>query len=92
MNIIFSDAEVNEYGLICTKSDELVDSWKQLGLPYLFWFYRQLSLRDKLRFKNLENKMLLHLTINEKELDYMNFKNLKTVYWVQINNGGDRKY
>ena len=36
--------------------------------------------------------MLLHLTINEKELDYMNFKNLKTVYWVQINNGGDRKY
>ena len=32
MNIISSDVEVNEYELVGTKSDELVNTLKQLGL------------------------------------------------------------
>ena len=73
MNTIFSDLEVNEYELIGTKSDELVNALKQLGLPHFFGFIRKLLLRDKLRSKNLDNEMILYLTINEKELDYINF-------------------
>ena len=77
INIIFSNVEVNEYELIGTKSDEIVNALKQLGLPHFFGFIRQLLLRNKLRSKNLDNEMILYLTINENELDYMNFKKLK---------------
>ena len=54
INIIFCDVEVNEYKLIGTKSDELVNALKQLGLPHFFGFIRQLLLRDKLRSNNLD--------------------------------------
>ena len=79
MNVISSDVEVNEYELIGTKSDELVNAMKQLGLPHFFGFIRQLSLRDKLRSKNLDNEMILYLTINERKLDYINFKKFKDI-------------
>ena len=46
---------------------------KQLGLPHIFGFIRQLLLRDKLRSKSLYNEIILYLTINEKELGHMNF-------------------
>ena len=35
--------------------------------------------------------MILYLTINEKELDYMNLKKFKEFIWFKRNNGGDRK-
>ena len=82
MNIISSDVEVNEYKLIGTKSDELVNALKQLGLPYFFGFIRQLLLRDKLRSKNLDKKKTLYVTVNKEELDCMDFKKSKDSYWV----------
>ena len=36
LNVIFSDVEVNEYELIGTKSDKLVNALRQLGLPRIF--------------------------------------------------------
>ena len=77
MNIISSDIKVNEYDLIGTKSDELVVALKQLRLPHFFGYTRQLLSRDKARSKNLDNEMILYITINKKELDYMNFKKSK---------------
>ena len=59
MNIIFSNVEVNEYELIGTKSDELVNALKQLGLPHVFGFIKQLLFRNKLRSNNLEKEMIL---------------------------------
>ena len=77
MSILSSDVEVNEYKLIGTNSDELVNALEQLGLPYFFGFIRQLLLRDKLRSKTLEKEMILYLTVNKEELDCMNFKKFK---------------
>ena len=68
MNIIYCDVEANEYNLIGTKSNELVNALKQIGLLHFFAFLGQLLLRDKLRSKNLGNEVILYVTINEKEL------------------------
>ena len=77
MNIICCDVEVNEYNLIGTKSDELVNALKQIELRHFFAFLGQRLLRDKLRSKNSGNEVILYLTINEKELYYINFKRFK---------------
>ena len=77
LNINFSNVEVNRYEIIGTKSDELVNALKQLGIPYLFGFTRQLSLRDKLRSNNLDKEMILYFTVNKEGLDYVNFKKFK---------------
>ena len=37
---IFSNVEVNQCELVGTKSDELVNALKQLGLPHFFGFIR----------------------------------------------------
>ena len=77
INVTFSDVEVNEYELIGTKSNELVNPLKQLGLPHFIWLIRQILLRDKLRSNNLNKKMILYLTLNKEKLDYMNFEKFK---------------
>ena len=58
-----SNLEVNEYKLTGTKSDELVNALKQLGLPHFFVFLRQLLLKDKLASKSLDKEMILCLTV-----------------------------
>ena len=64
MNIISSDVEVNEYEFIGTKSDELVNALKQIGLSHFFGFIRQLLLSDKLKSKNLDKEMILYLKLH----------------------------
>ena len=66
MNIISSDVEVNKYEFIGTKLDELVNALKQLGLPHIFAFIRQLLLRYRLRSNNLDKEIILSLRINKK--------------------------
>ena len=77
MKVISSNVEVNEYKFTGTKSDELVNALKQLGLQHFFGFLRQLLLKDKLASKNLDKEMILCLTVKKEQLDYMNFKKIK---------------
>ena len=80
MSIISSDVEVNEYEFTGTKFNELVNALKQLGLPHIFAFIRQLLLRQKLRPNNLGKEIILSLRVNKKNQTIWILRNLKTVY------------
>ena len=43
MNIIFSDAEINEYKLLGVKSNKLSNVLKQLDIVHILGFYKQLK-------------------------------------------------
>ena len=82
MSIISSDVEVNEYEFTGTKFNELVNALKQLGLPHIFAFIRQLLLRQKLRPNNLGKEIILSLRVNKKNQTIWFLRNLKKVYWI----------
>ena len=71
MNIISSDVDMNEYKLLGTKSKQIVNALKLLGMP-LF-----LGLLKKLKSDDIENELLNCTKSNIAKLRYIMVKTFK---------------
>ena len=57
--------EINEYKLIGTTSNRLVNTLKQLGI---LGFYKQLTEKCKIMCVNIDKEFLEYIELNKKEL------------------------
>ena len=72
MNIISSDVDTNEYKLLGTKSKQIVNALKLLGMPLFLGFLK------KLKSDDIENYILLNCTkSNIAKLRYIMVKKFK---------------
>ena len=71
MNIISSDVDTNEYKLLGTKSKQIVNALKLLGMPLFLGFLK------KLKSDDIENELLNCTKSNIAKLRYIMVKKFK---------------
>ena len=71
MNIISSDVDMNEYKLLGTKSKQIVNALKLLGMPLFLGFLK------KLKSDDIENELLNCTKSNIAKLRYIMVKKFK---------------
>ena len=71
MNIISSDVDMNEYKLLGTKSKQIVNALKLLGMPLFLGFLK------KLKSDDIENELLNCTKSNIAKLRYIMVKTFK---------------